>query len=944
MSGWRLDRGGEIDRDRPIGFTFDGHAVTGFAGDTLASALLASGRRVLGRSFKYHRPRGLWGAGAEEPNAIVDVTEGGVTTPNLRATLEPLREGLALRSVNTWPEAARDRHRLLDRLNRFLPAGFYYKTFMAGGWMRWEPMIRRMAGLGRLDPANAPPADCAQINARADLLVIGAGPAGLAAARAAARAGRAVWLIDDGDAPGGSLRWRGGDIDGGPWRDWCADTQERILRAGGKILSRTTLWGAFDHGLYAAWERRCGAPDRLWRIRAGDVILAAGAIERPLWFANNDLPGVISAEAALRYLTLHGAVAGRRIVLATGNDGSYPVAAALARAGCDVTLADARGDTPDAPEGVDLRRETRVTGAEGRDAVARVRLNGVLQEADTLLVSGGLTPSVHIFMQAGGRLDWDAECDALIPRAGSASMRVAGAANGAFALADALAEGHAAAGGAGNAPRAEAAGDWGVLPMRPDPDAAGRQWIDFQNDVTLKDVALAQREGFVSVEHLKRYTTLGMATDQGRTSNFAGLAAMAGLTDRSIPETGTTTYRPPFLPVPLTVIAGRRRGQLFDPPRRLTLERAHRAAGAQLREYGGWLRPAHYGDDEAEAALREAGVARETVALYDASPLGKIEVIGPGAAELLDFCFFTRLSTLKPGRARYGLMLSETGIVFDDGVTLRLAGDRFIVSASSSHVDGVRLRLEDARQDRFDPARVFLHDVTAHWTTLCVAGPRARDVLRAAGVPVDLDDAALPHMGVTEADWNGRTLRIARVSFTGERSYELSVPSRHAEWLESLLAARVGEAGGGRIGLEAVLTLRAQKGFILIGKDTDGLTMPQDLGWPNRREDEFIGKRSLLTDEALRNDRRQLVGLTATDGGAAFTAGAHLVPLDAARRSLGFVTSVAPDPGAPHALALLESGRSRMGESVGVFDNGAVREARVIAPCAFDAKGERLHA
>jgi len=941
MSGWRLETGGQVDRDAPLEFTFDGQLVLGFAGDTLASALLASGTRVLGRSFKYHRPRGLWGAGAEEPNAIFDVTEGGLTTPNMRATTTPLRAGMAVHSVNTWPNAAQDRGRALDLLHRFLPAGFYYKTFMAGGWMRWEPMIRRMAGLGRLDPANTPPADCAQINARADLLVIGAGPAGLAAARSAAMAGRAVWLIDDAGAPGGSLRWRGGSIDGGPWQDWVADTCTRIETAGGRVMLRSTLWGAFDHGMFAAWERGQGAPDRLWRIRAGQVVLAAGAIERPLWFVNNDLPGVMSAEAALRYLRLYGAVAGRRVVLATCNDSSYAVAAALADAGCNVTLVDAREEGPEAPEGMHLRRGAQVAGAAGRNGVAQMQLGDTKLEADTLLVSGGLTPSVHLFMQAGGKLDWNAAIDALIPRAGSASMAVVGAANGSFGLAEALREGHCAGGGTGAAPQAEESGDWGILPMRPDPAAKGRQWVDLQNDVTLKDIALAQREGYVSVEHLKRYTTLGMANDQGRTSNMAGLAAMAALTGRTIPETGTTTYRPPFEPLPLGVIAGRQRGLLFDPPKRLTLERQHRAAGASMREYGGWLRPSHYGDGEAVRAMAEAQIARNTVALYDASPLGKIEVLGPGAAALLDFAFFTRMSTLKPARARYGLMLSETGIVYDDGVTLRLAEDHFIVSASSSHVDGVRLRLEDARQDRFNPARVVLHDVTGHWTTLTIAGPLARDVLEQAGVSGDLGEAALPHMGVMECDWDGVPLRIARISFTGERSYELSVPGRHADWLLDQLAPQVQRAGGGLIGLEAVLTLRAQKGYILIGKDTDGLTMPHDLGWPMRRDDEFIGKRALTTPDALREDRRQLVGLEAMDG--ALIAGAHLVPTGGARRSLGFVTSVAGGS-APIALALLEAGRSRVGDTVGVFHAGNVSRARVVPPCAYDPKGERHHA
>ena len=948
MSGWRLPDGGAIDRSRPLPFSFDGKALSGFAGDTLASALLASGMRVLGRSFKYHRPRGLWGFGSEEPNAIFDVTADGVTTPNLRATVTPLRAGMALAAVNTSPDAARDRYRMLDLAQRFLPAGFYYKTFKASDWMRWEGMVRRMAGLGRLDPLNRPAADTPQMNGRCDVLVIGAGPAGLAAARAAALGGAAVWLVDEAPEVGGTLRWRGGIIDGGDWYEFAVDALSAIEAAGGRVIRNTTLWGAFDHGLFAAWERCEGAPDRHWRIRAGRTILAAGAIERPLWFANNDLPGVMSAEAALHYLSLYGVVAGRRIVLVTGNDASYPVAKALAASGAGVTLADARAETPNAPEGVQLLRSARLTRAKGSRAVAAAVLDGAQIDADTILVSGGFTPSVHLFAQAGGKLDWDARSDALVPRPGSAPIEIAGAANGGFGLAAALAQGHAAAGGSGPAPRAQPADGWSLLAMRPDPALAGRQWIDPQNDVTLKDVALAAREGYVSVEHLKRYTTLGMATDQGRSANFAGLATMAALTGRSIPETGTTTYRPPFAPVPLSVIAGLRRGELFNPVKRLALEETHRAHGARLREYGGWLRPSAYRADEVAAAQSEALAARQGVGLYDASPLGKIEVLGPGAVELLDFCGYVRMSTLKPGRARYGFVLGESGIVHDDGVVLRLAEDRFIVSASSSHVGSVRLILEEARQDRFDPSRVFLHDVTANWVTLSVTGPRSRELLRAAGMPGELtDDAALPHMSVTETQWNDRCLRVARVSFTGDRSYELSVSARHGPALHTALEAARERIGGSWIGLEALMILRAEKGFILIGKDTDGITMPHDLGWAtprDKRTDEYFGRRALFTPEARRSDRRQLVGLE-TEGDTPLPTGAHLVPLDGPRRSLGFVTSsyFSPILARPIALAMVEGGQSRMGEDLGVFDLGALRPARIAHACAFDPHGDRLN-
>lgn len=931
MSGWRHETAGaRIDRAKPLRFVFDGQSLTGFEGDTLASALLASGVRILGRSFKYHRPRGLWGMGAEEPNAILDVKIGAEHWPNCRATTTALQDGMVLSSVNAAPDASRDRFCLMDLFHRFIPAGFYYKTFMALPWLRYEPMIRRMAGLGRVSADFEPPADTAQINATCDLMVIGAGPAGLAAAKAASDAGRAVWLVDDGIELGGSLRWRGGEIDGAPWEAFRDAAEAAVLKSGGRILTRTTLWGAFDHGLFAAWQKRQGAPDVHWRIRAREVVLAAGALERPLWFANNDLPGVMSAEAALYFLKVQGAVVGHKIVLATGNDTSLAVADALRDAGCEVTLAD-------------VRKGAKLTAAKGRRHVTGAVVNGEVIACDTILCSGGHTPSVHLWCQTGGKLDWDESKDALVPRLGTSAMIVVGAAKACFTLSEALAEGHAAVGGQGEAASAEAEIAAPSAAIRPDPALTGRQWIDMQNDVTLKDVGLAAREGFTSVEHLKRYTTLGMATDQGRSANFAGLAAMAAVTARSIPETGTTTYRPPFEPVPLRVIAGRRRGELFNPPKRLALEAAHRVAGANFREYGGWLRPSVYGEGlEADLAQIEAKAARETVAVFDASPLGKLEVIGPSAAELIDFTGYVRMSTLKVGRARYGFMLGESGIVHDDGVVLRLAEDRFILSASSSHVDSVRFILEDARQDRLARKGVAVHDVTQGLVTLAVTGPRADELIREAGIA--LPDMA--HMSVAETELGGHLLRIARISFTGDKSYELSVPARHGADLHARLDQALSRTQGRWIGLEAVMILRAEKGYILIGKDTDGLTMPHDLGWAGpreKREDEYLGKRSLFTPEAEAGGRRQLIGLEVE--GAPLIAGAHLVPLTGARRSLGFVTSsyMSPNLRRPIALALLEEGQAQVGQDVGVFNDGQVRVARVATPCAYDAKGERLN-
>jgi sarcosine oxidase, subunit alpha len=947
MSASRLPQGGAIDRGRPLAFTFDGKPYIGAAGDSIASALLANGVRIVGRSFKYRRPRGIWGAWTEEPNAIVEVTRGGRTTPNLRATTEILANDIAVRAVNAAPSAAESRAALLDRLSAFMPAGFYYKTFLLPRWETFEPAIRSMAGLGRLDPDNRPLADNPHFNAHCDLLVIGAGPAGLAAARAAAGRGAIVFLVDDHAEIGGQLMHRGGAIDGGDWREWAEAARAAVLANGGRVMTATTAFGIYDHNLVLAWERRETSPDALWKIRPRRVLVAAGAIERPLVLPDNDRPGVMSADAALVHLRRFAVRVGERIAIATNNDSAYPVAEALSEAGAEVEIFDPRTDAP-ATRVKTTRAE--IEGVVGRDGVEGVRTGGATRAFDSLLLSGGWSPSVHIHAQARGKLRYDETLAALVPSAEAEGVAVAGAANGAFTLDEALRQGHAAGGGEGAAPNAPQ-GVYRVTAAWPKPDAPGRRWIDFQNDVTAKDVALASREGYVSVEHLKRYTTLGMATDQGKTSNVNGLAAMAALTGRAIGEVGTTTYRPPYIPVPMGVVAGRRRGALINPLKRLPLEAEHRADGAHLREYGGWLRPAWYGGDDPGLAIqREAAQARETVALFDGSSLGKIEVIGPDAAKLVDFHSYNRLSTVKPGKIRYGFMLSETGIVFDDGVTLRLAEDRFLVSCSSGHTDAVVTRLELWRQDRFDPRRVVVHDTTAQWATLTLTGPRSRDLVAALDLGLALDDASLPHMAFATGAFDGAPLRIARVSFTGDRSYELSVPASRARILRARLAGLLQGFGGGLLGLEGLMILRAEKGFIVVGKDTDGLTMPQDIGAGGpraQRRDEYIGRRSLFTEAAKEPRRKQLIGLAVPAGAPPLPTGAHVVTGEGkARRSLGYVTSsyLSPTLRRAVALGLVENGFAMMGETVKTYHLGAERGATIAQAIAFDPEGKRLHA
>ncbi|MGI3163726.1 FAD-dependent oxidoreductase [Pseudooceanicola sp. 200-1SW] len=952
MTARRLSTGGEIDRSRPLTFTFDGQRIEGFEGDTLASALLASGPRILGRSFKYRRPRGLFGAGVEEPNISVSYHDAAGAQINLRPTMQPARDGLAIRSDNTDPDAARDRHALIDRFARFLPAGFYYKTFMWPNWHLFEPKIRAMAGLGTVDPTQAGPVS-EQVNHWCDALVIGAGPAGLAAALALARDGQEVLLVDEGSRPGGSLLWREGRIDGKTAPVWLAETLEELARLGVRILPRTSAFGIYDHGLAALNQRHAdGAPDTLWRVRPGRTVLATGAIDRPLPFDGNDLPGVMSAHAGLTYLRRYAVLPGQRIALACNNSTGAEVAAAMAEAGAEVTLIDARPEA--APVPGTHHRPGRIARAQGRGAVTEVVLeDGSAIACDCVLVSGGFTPTIHLYAQAQGKLAWDAAQLAFVPKTELPGLMPLGAAAGRFTLGATFAHLGALL---GQAPQAEDCTPYTITPAWPDPAAKGRIWIDYQHDVTTKDVALAAREGFTSVEHLKRYTTLGMATDQGKTSNIAGLALMGALTGRDIPEVGTTTYRPPFSPVPLASLGGLETGQRMAPLRRLPLEPAHRAAGATFGEYGGWLRPACYGaQTEADQPARiqaEAAMARDSVALFDGTPLGKIEVIGPDAAAFLDFIYYNTVSTLKPGRCRYGFILSEAGIVYDDGVLVRLDADRFLVSCSSSHTAGVLSLLEEWRQDRFPRAQVHIHNATAETCTLTVTGPRARDLLAAAEVTCDggLSDEALPHMATAWGSWTGLDLRVTRVSFTGDRSYELSIRADQAAPLWARLHAEARRLGGGLMGIEALQILRAEKGYIVIGKDTDGLTRPMDLGMTgplHRKKTEFLGRRSLWQEEAQRPDRKQLVGLEPADGAGLLPCGAHGIDTSGARpRSLGYVTSSyhSPTLGRPVALALIERGRDRLGEVIEIQHLGHRRRARITAPCAFDPKGDRLHA
>ena len=944
----RFAQGGAIDRTKPLRFTFDGAACQGFAGDTVASALLANGVRIVGRSFKYHRPRGVYTAGPEEPNAILDLRHGVRHDPNARATLEPLADGMDLCSIHASGTAENDRLAFLDRFARFIPSAFYYKTFMWPSWTAYEHRIRALAGLGRVDPA-AQAQSAAHACAEVDVCVIGAGPSGLAAALAAARQGKRVLLVEEQRDLGGSLRHRTISIDDVPGAEWAARSEAALTDADAQILRRSIALGLYDHNVLTIVQKDVPASpngERIWLVRAERIVVATGAIERPLLFANNDRPGVMLADAALVYLRRYAINLGQRVVVATNNDSAYELALASRQAGCEVRVVDSRPDADIDPAlsaaargaGVAMSTSVTIDSVIGSRAAEAVTLsNGQRVPADLVAHSGGWTPSLHLYCHAKGKPQWDETAGNYRPGRAIAGVDLVGAAAGTWDLDGMLSD----AAGAGASRSGTRVRQW----TAPTPLHAGpgkRVWVDLQNDVTADDIGLAVRENFSAVEHLKRYTTVGMGTDQGKTSNVNALALLAAGTSRKIADLGTTTFRPPFVPVSMATIAGSERGELQAPVRRLPAESVHREEGAHFRDYGSLLRPAWYGP-HADAIAAECVAARTKAVVFDASSLGKIDVIGPQAAALLDFVYYTPMSSLAVGRARYGLTLSETGVVADDGVVLRLGPAHFVVSCSSSHVATIATALEAWRQDRFDLDQVFIHDATAHWATISVSGPAARAIVGALGLGVEMDDTHFPHMSVRDARFCGRPARVARVSFTGERGYEISVPAS----LGTQLWRQAREAGAVPLGIEALGVLRAEKGYLYIGQDTDGETMPHDLGFAApraKRQDAYVGDRSLFTPAANRPDRKRLVGIL-VDGAMPIPIGAHAVERkDGRRRSLGYVTSsyVSAQLGHPIALGLIEGGAER--GTVELEHLGRSVNARLVPPCFLDPKGERLNA
>lgn len=999
----RLATGGRLlNKSKPLSFTFNGKQMRGYEGDTLASALLANDQVLVGRSFKYHRPRGIVTSGPEEPNGLVGLGQEGRFEPNARVTTTELFEGLEAASQNHWPSLEFDVGALNKHFSRFLPAGFYYKMFMHPRplWKHlYEPIIRHSAGLGKA-PKAADADTYEHFHAFCDVLVIGGGVAGLQAALAAGLSGARVIVMEQSAHWGGRAPVDGGTVDGASVETWIAATLDRLRGMENVDLrDRTMGAGVYDHGYVLGYERlRDHAPDalgprhRLWRVRAGHVITATGAIERPLSFAGNDVPGVMLASAMRDYVANFGVSPGDRTVLVTNNDNAYLTAIALKQAGLEVpAVLDARVLPQDSELvaqakalGIRVVMGQGVSSVLGGKRVTGVAVcsqageGAVLEEiaCDAVAMSGGWSPVVHLWSHCGGKLTWDTTHACFRPNQdhpptgadGHGFVTPAGAAAGVFPLDDVLHDAHAAADGVATSlgfklprdftsPEATRREEASMMPVWQMPQGASvklreKTFLDYQNDVKVSDVRLAAQEGFVSVEHAKRYTTLGMATDQGKLSNINGLATLAGALDAEIPSVGTTTFRPPYHPISMGAIAGAARGDTFQPIRRTPLHDWHESNGAIWEPVGQWRRPYAYvqsGESTHDAVMREVTNTRENLGLLDASTLGKLIVRGPDAGRFLDMLYTNMMSTLKPGKCRYGLMCNENGFLIDDGVVARLDEQTFLCHTTTGGADSIHAHMEEWLQTEWWDWKVHVVNATEHYAQVAVVGPNARKCLEKLG-GMDLSREAFGFMEWTDGELGGFKVRVFRISFSGELSYEIAVEAGQGQafWDALLIAGH--DLGVLPYGTECLHILRAEKGFIMIGDETDGTVIPQDLGlnWAiSKKKDDYLGKRAQERSHMQDQTRWKLVGLETTDG-STLPDGAYALGEgeneNGQKVMQGRVTSTYHSPTLDRGIAmgLVLNGPDRMGEVL-TFPgtDGKTYEARIVDPVFYDPKGEK---
>jgi len=996
MSGAnRIAGQGRLTPARTARFTFDGKTFEALEGDTVASALLANGVHLVGRSFKYHRPRGILSAGPEEPNALVDVSRDAARRqPNVRAPVQEVFDGMKVESQNRFPSLSFDIGGINNLMSPFFAAGFYYKTFMwpKAAWEKlYEPFIRKAAGLG-VAPTEEDPDHYASRYAYCDVLIAGAGVAGLSAALAAAEAGARVILVDEQPEVGGALHYDlSVKIDGENGYDWAQATAAKLKAMENvTVLTRTTAFGYYNHNFVGLVERvtdHLARPDkklpreRLWQVRAKRVILATGSIERHMVFANNDRPGIMLASAARTYLNHFGVAVGRKVGVYTASDSAYEAAFDLKRAG--VTIA-AIVDNREKP-GAAVLAEARALGIEVLAGHSVVDTKGKLRVSsmsvarngggsarsipvDALLMSAGWTPSVHLFSQSRGKVAYDAASGRFLPGTYAQDCLSVGSCNGTDGLQATIEESLAAGelmaratgheGGAKVELSGENAFEW-TGGMAGSGEGAGvdttvKAFVDFQNDVCAKDIRLAVREGMHSIEHIKRFTTNGMATDQGKLSNIHGLAIASEVLNREIPKIGLTTFRAPYTPVTFGALISHSRGDLFDPARKTPMHAWEEAHGAVFEDVGNWKRAWYYprsGETMHDAVNRECRTVRSAAGVFDASTLGKIEVVGPDAAEFMNLMYTNGWDTLKPGRCRYGIMLREDGFIYDDGVVGRLAEDRFHVTTTTGGAPRVMHHMEDYLQTEFPHLKVWLTSTTEQWAVIAVQGPKAREILEPLVEGIDMSNEAFPHMSVREGRFCGVPTRLFRMSFTGEAGYEVNVPADYGQAVWEAIWARAEPLGACAYGTETMHVLRAEKGYIIVGQDTDGTVTPYDasLAWAvSKKKTDFVGIRGLKRPDLVKEGRKQLVGLLTKDPNLVLEEGAQVVanPNEPKPMTmLGHVTSSywSENCGRSIAMALVAGGQARMGQTLYVPMPDRTIAVEVSDMVFVDKEGGRLN-
>jgi sarcosine oxidase, subunit alpha len=993
----RLSSAGRIDRSKVLPFTFNGKTCEGYRGDTLASALLANGVRVVGRSFKYHRPRGIVGSGAEEPNAILQIGVGERTLANYRATQVELYEGLVAKSVNAWPSVEFDLLALNGYLSNLIPSGFYYKTFMwpASFWSMYEHLIRKSSGLGT-SPFEPDPDRYEKCAAHCDVLVIGGGPSGLAAALEAGRRGARVIVADDQVEFGGRLLDGTEMIDGSPATAWVKATVSELKSMPEvQLLSRSTVFGYYDHNFLGVLERVTDhippgpsvAPrQRLWHIRAKQVVIAAGAFERPLVFHNNDRPGVMLASAVSAYINRYAIAPGRRAIVFTNNDSAYCTVLDLINAGISIAaVVDVRTEVESdlvarvRQKGIELMQGHVVANVSGTASVKAVEIaridsrSGLLEtqsrsiQCDLLAVSGGWSPTLDMHCQSGAKAQFDEFRACFVPGKSVQAERSAGSCNGSLLLSECLHEGIVA-----GATAAQTAGYGGsdmlvsvplvqdtlehplrptwIVPSRFSLGRGPKQFVDLQNDTSAADIRMAVRENYQSVEHVKRYTLLGFGTDQGKLGNVNGIGILAKCLGTDIASVGTTTFRPAYSPVTFGALAGRDVGSLFDPIRITPMHQWHVDAGATFENVGQWKRAWYYphgSETIHDSVKRECLATQNSVGILDYSTLGKIEVEGPDAARFLNLVYTNDKSRLAIGRCNYGFMLSEDGSILDDGITARLGDSRFYLTTTTGGAARVMASLERWLQTEWPELKVYLTSVTDHWANISVNGPNSRKLLSELCDDIDLSRDSFPFMSFREGIVAGVSARVFRVSFSGELAYEVSVPASFGRGVWDELIAHGKKYEITPYGTETMHVLRAEKGYVIVGQDTDGSITPSDLGmnWILSKDKDFVGKRSLSRSAATQPGRKQLVGLLTEDPHKVLEEGAHVVDrpsVSIPMPMLGHVTSsyFGARVGRSLALALLKDGRKRIGDVVYVPAlDGPVAKATITRPVFYDPQG-----